>query len=305
MNSFELKKAILRLEEDYPLLTEQFITRSDSRRGIILSHTELVDIFYSEPKQETLFPFFDSVTVTKLREHLAQKDVKFGEYSSIVNRRMNLAELVLTHHKESVSKSDYEDTIEFFEVRRGGYLRQIAKSKESEAANWTEYAYWLLARVEKFKIIDPAKSEQLKQEARHMFDKAHDAGYTEATEALATFLYCETAQTDKAIKLWEKAAAAGNEMALKNLFEALCADDSLKVREIKVSLAKADGQALKNLFNTLKSNTDLTPYDAECAVLVSEAIALKEEVEREASQQIPTGISYPAWGHVENFPVPA
>lgn len=305
MNSSQLKKAIQSLEETYPFLVERFISRPDTKGRRILSLTEVVNIF-NDPRnnQVVLSTFFDSISGDRFRNALKEKGVQFAEYSSIANRHIDLVEIIALHYKHRVSEEVHQKTMEFFEVTRGRYLRQIANDKRSSAPNWTEYGYFLLGLSEKFKDSEPAKADQFKQLAEKRFRKAHDAGYTEATEALATFLYCETAQTDKAIKLWEKAAAAGNETALKNLFEVLCADDSLKVREIKVSLAKADGQALKTLFNTLKSNTDLTPYDAECAVLVSEAIALKEEIEREASQ-IPTGISYPAWVHADNLPVPA
>lgn len=303
MNSSQLKKAIQSLEETYPFLVERFISRPDTEGRRILSLTEVVNIFGGAPKAKILFPLFDSIVEERIENALAHKDVEFTERSSIANQHIDLIEVIINHHKEFFLEK-YKEILAVFEVTRGRYLRQIANDKRSSAPNWTEYGYFLLGLSEKFKDSEPAKADQFKQLARKQFDKAHDAGYTEATEALATFLYCETAQTDKAIKLWEKAAAAGNEIALKNLFEVLCADDSLRIREIKVSLAKAGGQALRNLFNTLKSNPDLTPYDAECAVIVSEAIALKEEVERKASK-IPTGISYPARLHVENIPVPA
>ena len=301
MSALERQGRINMLEREYKLLTERGVTRPDSRGRKILTRSALIDLL-SNPPKKTLHDFFDWTTSTYLKTALANKDVQFTEYLSIVNQHMNLAKLVLDHNKEMFPK-DYEQIIDFFDERRGGYLKQIAEHEKSAPENWTEYAYWLLCRTEKFKLTVPEKSEELKREARNMLHKAHDAGYTEATEALATFLYSETGQGSKAIKLWEIAAADGNEMALKHLFDALCADDSLKIREIKVSLAKADEQALRKLFNALKSKPDLTPHDAECAMFVSEAITLKSKTE-EATRQDMAGTSHSPGSSAGTPPVP-
>ena len=287
MNSLELKRKIQSLEETYPFLVEKFISRPDTKGRRILSLTEVVNIF-DDPRNNkvALSSFFDSLSGDRFKNAAAEKGVQFAEKSSIANRYIDLVEIIALHHKGRVSEKIHQETMEFFEVKRGGYLQKMAEAKESSAPNWTEYGYFLIGRGDKFKDSDPAQADEFKKLAEKQFRKAHDAGYMEATDALATFLYSETEQADKAIKLWEKAAAARNEMALKNLFEVLCADDSLKTRERKISLAKADKQLLSELFNTLKNKTDLTPYDAECAMLVSEAIDLKEEIDKKTSQNL-------------------
>lgn len=236
MNSIQqLKNIETRLRAVYPILRQSGIYTPDKNGLTMLDRGQVLALFNEKSDEQYLIDVAHFVASGLLKEALADKKLKADDRPVTLNQYFDFAQTLLLHHSVRLSGL-YKNNIEELEELRGDYLSQVAHEEDSTPSNWTEYAYWLAGRVEKFKESDPVKAENFSKDTEEMFRKAHEAGHIEATEALATFLYVERDQTEEPIALWEKAASTGLKVALDNLFNVVSGDDSLTHEEKNHSL---------------------------------------------------------------------
>ena len=258
MNALEFKKEEIKLRTHYAVVRQPGVYQPDSKGRTILNRNDMVEVFTLQSDPRRLLGLAQWITGTHLENTLADKKYTADDRSHIVNQHFDFAQIVLLHHKNKFGEL-YQSKIDIFERNRGEFLRQVATLEDATETNALEYGYWLSGYSNKFETSDPAKSKQFKNDARAVFLQLHQAGNTDATEALALSLY-EDEQIDpaEAITLWEKAASVGNVAAIQNLSAVIMADDTLLHEERNHSLMAiwegiaANKQNTREIAQTLK-----------------------------------------------------
>ena len=208
----------------YPVLREPGITTPAKYGRVILSPVAFTNLFQGKPSEKLTVELAGYFGSTLLAESLNDERFKDEDRVVIVNQHIDLAEAYLLHHSKRLP-SLYKDNIADFHGVRGGYLKEVALQDDAGMASLRAYGYWANSYAQNLAETNPKQCENLRQDAEDVFRMAHEANHIVGTEALGTFLYATRMQTEEPIALWEKAAAAGNAIAIHNLFNAVVKDE--------------------------------------------------------------------------------
>ena len=230
MNLQQQKKFEAVMQFNYPLLRQAGIYKPAIYGRSVIDYNEFINIFYDPASAQRVVDIALYLAGGRLQEVLGNEKFNKVERSLIINQHMDLAETYLLHHSKRFPEI-YNENVEEFEAARSDYLKQAATQEDATPASWTEYAYWLLGRADKVGANDADAAAVHNKEAETYLRKAHYAGYTEATEALATLIYTSTDNVGEAVFYWEKAASTGNLIAIQNLTNVVVGDDRLMAYE--------------------------------------------------------------------------
>ena len=237
MNLQQQKKFEAVMLFNYPLLREVGIYKPAIYGRSVIDYNEFINIFYDEASEQRVVDVALYLAGGRLTEALGNQKFNKVERALIINQHLDLAETYLLHHSKRFPNV-YNENIEEFEAARGDYLQQATTEENATPASFAEYAYWLIGRADKAEAAeDLAAAATYNAQAETHLRKAHTAGFTEATEALATLIYTSTDNVGEAIFYWEKAALLGNALAIQNLTNVVMEDDRLMAYERQRSLS--------------------------------------------------------------------
>jgi hypothetical protein len=220
-----------------PFLKQPGLLKPAKNGRVVLPLKNMVPLFttqFDDPKEVINIALY--IVQQRLQEFLKNEKFPSEDLPSILNQHYDLAEFLLLHH-DKYHPTLYKSCIEGFEEDRGKHLQELANAEDATSSAKTEAAYWLLGQADKKKALQDYEAyAHLLDKAEGYLRQAHEAGYSEATDALATLLYIERAvgewpYVEESMSLWGQAARSGNPTAIKNFYEVVQADDSLTPEE--------------------------------------------------------------------------